>query len=119
MPPTSEAMGLAFSPDGRLVASSGGDGVRLWESVSGQERRHYNGHPKGLVQTIDFSPDGARLASAGLDGTALVWRVFEPAPANVSSADLQALWDDLAGDGVRAHRAVGSLIAANGAPRPS
>jgi hypothetical protein len=105
---------LSFSRDGRLIASCGFDrAVRLWEAASGQERRRYEGH-QNEVLSVDFSPDARRLASASFDGTALVWQVFDAAPANRSGADFDALWIDLAKEGVTAHRAIGALIAAKG-----
>jgi WD40 repeat protein len=103
---------LVFSADGRLIASGGQDRVvRVWEVSSGQLRRRYDGH-RDSVRSVDFSPDCQRLASASLDGTALIWRVFDSAPADRPAADLEALWTDLAKDGVTAHRAMGALIAA-------
>ena len=84
--------------------------VCLWEPASGQQRRRYAGHQR-WVRCVDFDPDGRRLASGGLDGTALVWRVFEPASAQRSAAELDALWADLAKDGTTVHRAIAALIA--------
>jgi WD40 repeat protein len=105
---------LSYSPDGRLIASCGFDGVvRLWEAASGQERRHYGGH-RGWVMSVDFAPDRRRLVSAGLDGTAVVWQVFGPVAAERGSSDLEALWADLAKDAITAHRAVAALIEAKG-----
>jgi WD40 repeat protein len=103
---------LSFSPDGRLLASCGLDGaVLLWEAASGQERRRYAGHRRWAL-SVDFAPDGDRFASASLDGTAVVWQVFGPASAERPAADSAALWADLARDGLTAHRAMASLIAA-------
>ena len=103
---------LSFSSDGRLLASCGLDGaVRLWESASGQERRRYQGH-RSWALSIDFAPDGGRLASASLDGTAVVWQVFGPAHGERPAADSEALWAELARDGITAHRAMGALVAA-------
>jgi WD40 repeat protein len=104
---------LAFSPDGRLIASCGFDGtVRLWEILSGQERRRFQGH-REWVNRIDFSPDGQLLASGGTDATALVWRIFDPPQAG-GKVDLEAAWADLARSGDAAHRAVATLIHAEG-----
>jgi RNA polymerase sigma factor (sigma-70 family) len=104
---------FCFSRDGRLIASCGDPTVRVWEAASGQERRQYRSH-RGHVESVDFAPDDLRLASASDDGTALVWRLFDPAPEQRTAAELESPWRDLAKDGATAHRAIGALIAAKG-----
>jgi WD40 repeat protein/serine/threonine protein kinase len=65
---------VAFSPDGKLLASAGWDQtVKVWDPMTGQKLLTLE-HPKE-IGGIDFSPDGMRLASAGSDGMLRVWDV--------------------------------------------
>jgi len=66
---------VAFSPDGRILASAGNDRtVRLWDVATGNERTLLEGHTHA-VAAVAFSPDGQTLASASLDGTVKLWDV--------------------------------------------
>ena len=63
---------VAFSPDGKTLASDGGDGtVILWEVSTGKRLRTLTGHIGGIA--VAFSPDGKTLASGSWDGTVLLW----------------------------------------------
>jgi WD40 repeat protein len=67
-----------FSPDGSLLATNGADGIRVYQTVTGQELAR-PGLPKGfIVSALAFSPDGGILAlsgSVGNDARLIVWSV--------------------------------------------
>jgi WD40 repeat protein len=70
---------VAFSPDGKLIASASFDGtVKVW-SYDGQELETLKGHSDGVFG-VTFSPDGKFIASASQDRTAILWnleRIFQ------------------------------------------
>ena len=66
---------VAFSRDGRRLASAGWDrSVKVWDVATGQEIRTLLGHTSN-VYGVAFSPDGRLLATAGLDGAVRLWDV--------------------------------------------
>ncbi|MCA9152326.1 MAG: hypothetical protein KDA92_23650, partial [Planctomycetales bacterium] len=70
---TSNVKTVAFSPDGKLLASSGYDAkILLRDASSGQLLHELTGHTDGILN-VNFSSDGNFLSSAGLDGTVRVW----------------------------------------------
>lgn len=66
---------LAFSPDGRLLASGDRDNlIRLWDVAAGKEVRTFTGH-EGTVHSLVFGRDGKTLFSSGSEGSVRRWEV--------------------------------------------
>lgn len=66
---------VAFSPDGRTIASGDGGGmVMLREVASGRVRASLQGH-QGAVWSVAFGSRGRTLATGGMDGTIRLWNV--------------------------------------------
>jgi len=70
---TKAVWGVAFSPDGRLLATASWDETaRLWDPATGEHLRALTGHTD-QVWGVAFSPDGRLLATTGRDNTARLW----------------------------------------------
>ena len=99
--------GVAFSPDGKRLASGSVEGViKVWDARDGKELLIFKGHAEP-VWRVAFSPNGKRLASYGSSreatpGTEKIWNVgdaangqdavafsFSPLPTPASSRDLR------------------------------
>jgi WD40 repeat protein len=97
-PPFGESVALAFSPDGRLVATADGDGfVRVYDAHTGSLR----GTPTEFLLeplAVAFSPDGKSVLAGGADKTisiidsesGKVTRMLPKQSGVVSSLDVSA-----------------------------
>src|SRR5580704_7587715 len=65
------AWSLAFSPDERMLATSGNWAVKLRDAASGALR--WLGRHTGHVSCVAFAPDGRLIASSGSDATVRIW----------------------------------------------
>jgi len=73
----SSVLSVAFSPDGKLLATGDVDGlIRLWQVADGQQLLTLKGHT-GWVWTVTFSPNGNTLASGSNDSSVRLWDVAE------------------------------------------
>src|SRR5262249_31082711 len=75
---TETVYGIAFSPDGKAVATASFDkSIKLWDTATGKPIKSPEGQQghQNLVLSVAFSPDGQSLATGSSDNTAKIWDV--------------------------------------------
>ncbi len=71
---------VAFSPDGKVLASGSKRGrITLWDLETGRRIAHRSAHREDVL-SIAFSPDGKQLASGGQNQTVCTWNAVDLTP---------------------------------------
>ena len=103
-----EVRAIAFSHDGKLLASGGKDKTAIvWEVATGKELKRFKGHAED-IHAVAFSGDNKTLATGGNDNIINLWDV-------ASGANKTTLGGHA--DGIRAMAAINGgkvLISADG-----
>jgi WD40 repeat protein len=84
---------VALCATGQCLVHGSADGtVRVWDTVTGQERRSFT-TPKGAAHRVAVSADGQRIALGGSDGTVRVWDAEIGQPRFAVRAHTASFWD--------------------------
>ena len=75
---------VAFSSDGKLLATGGAKNIRLWDVATGNLVHEYEGH-QGIVTGVAFTPAGDAIASSSADQTLRLWEL--PSHRELKSLD--------------------------------
>jgi len=100
---TSWVMGLAFSPDGKSLASTSLDGtVKVWSLLPGNEMVTVSIPVAGFGSRVAYNPNGQEFVTNGGDGTATLWNAESGEPRlTLTGHDLEVLSVAFRPDGER------------------
>lgn len=72
LPHNDHVQAVAFSPDGKILATGNGEMISLWDVATCRVRRRLSGHG-GSIRALAFSSDGTTLASGSSDTRVILW----------------------------------------------
>jgi WD40 repeat protein len=75
-------LALAYSSDGKTLATAGTDQVKLWDAQTMGERHTLEGHI-GEIRAVAFAPGDKIVASAGADRTIRLWKTASGAQQQI------------------------------------
>ena len=82
---------VAWSLDGKRIASGGDYTVQVWDAVDGGNAFTYKGH-SSPVNAVAWSPDGKSIASGSTDGTVQVWDAVDGSHVTTYRGHSNSVW---------------------------
>jgi serine/threonine protein kinase/Tol biopolymer transport system component len=87
-----EVYAVAWSPDGKRIASGSRDGtVQVWDVANGGHVYTYAGHANPVL-SVAWSPDGKRIASTSSDKTVQIWNAADGSNAYTYKGHTDVVW---------------------------